>query len=104
MRGLRRFVLLAILLGPQPVEAITGDKAEFRKIAEDVYAFVGKLNDANAMALLSLGGVGCSPKSTQDRPLVVASLHNLSEPFFVAMRRELVMRLKRWSPREVDAI
>jgi len=41
------------------------------------------------LALLSLGSIGCSPKSTQDRPLVVASLHNLSEPFFVAMRREL---------------
>jgi inositol transport system substrate-binding protein len=41
------------------------------------------------LAMLSLGGIGCSPKSTRDRPLVVASLHNLSEPFFVAMRREL---------------
>jgi inositol transport system substrate-binding protein len=40
------------------------------------------------LALLSLGGIGCSSKSTQDKPLVVASLHNLSEPFFVAMRRE----------------
>jgi inositol transport system substrate-binding protein len=41
------------------------------------------------LAMLSLGSIGCSPKSTQDKPLVVASLHNLSEPFFVAMRREL---------------
>jgi cyclase len=56
MRGLRRFVLLAILLVPKPVEAITGDKAEFKKIAEDVYAFVGKLNDANAMVVVTEQG------------------------------------------------
>jgi inositol transport system substrate-binding protein len=31
----------------------------------------------------------CSPKSAHERPLVVASLHNLSEPFFIAVRREL---------------
>jgi len=32
---------------------------------------------------------GCSPKTAHDKPTVVASLHNLSEPFFIAMRREL---------------
>jgi inositol transport system substrate-binding protein len=37
---------------------------------------------------LCLGG-GCSSKNAHDRPVVIASLHNLSEPFFVAMRREL---------------
>jgi inositol transport system substrate-binding protein len=43
-----------------------------------------------ALAMLSLAtGVGCSSKTPHDKPLVVASLHNLSEPFFVAMRREL---------------
>jgi inositol transport system substrate-binding protein len=42
------------------------------------------------LAMMSLAtGVGCSSKSTHDRPVVIASLHNLSEPFFVAMRREL---------------
>jgi inositol transport system substrate-binding protein len=42
------------------------------------------------LALLSLAtGVGCSSKSAHDRPLIVASLHNLSEPFFIAVRREL---------------
>ncbi|MDP9007349.1 MAG: substrate-binding domain-containing protein [Pseudomonadota bacterium] len=40
------------------------------------------------LAILAIGGVGCS-KAAHDRPLVIASLHNLSEPFFVAMRREL---------------
>ncbi len=42
------------------------------------------------LATLSLAaGVGCSSKSAHDRPVVIASLHNLSEPFFIAMRREL---------------
>jgi inositol transport system substrate-binding protein len=43
-----------------------------------------------AVLLLFLSaGVGCSPKSAHNRPLIVASLHNLSEPFFIAVRREL---------------
>jgi inositol transport system substrate-binding protein len=43
-----------------------------------------------AVLLLCLSaGVGCSPKAAHDRPLIVASLHNLSEPFFIAVRREL---------------
>ncbi len=37
--------------------AMTGDKAEFQKLADDVYAFVGKLNDANAMAIMTTQGV-----------------------------------------------
>jgi inositol transport system substrate-binding protein len=42
-----------------------------------------------ALAVLSLAaGVGCSGKSGHDKPVVVASLHNLSEPFFIAMRHE----------------
>jgi inositol transport system substrate-binding protein len=43
-----------------------------------------------AILMLCLGaGTGCSSKSAHDRPLIVASLHNLSEPFFIAVRREL---------------
>jgi len=43
-----------------------------------------------AVLLLCLGTVaGCSSKSAHDKPLIVASLHNLSEPFFIAVRREL---------------
>jgi len=42
------------------------------------------------LALLWLAtAAGCSPKSAHNRPLIVASLHNLSEPFFIAVRREL---------------
>jgi inositol transport system substrate-binding protein len=48
----------------------------------------GKLISA-LLVLLCAVGAGCSPKSTHNRPLIVASLHNLSEPFFIAVRREL---------------
>jgi inositol transport system substrate-binding protein len=42
------------------------------------------------LAVLSLAaGAGCSSKAAHDKPVVVASLHNLSEPFFIAMRHEL---------------
>jgi inositol transport system substrate-binding protein len=42
------------------------------------------------LAALSLAaGAGCSSKTAHDKPVVVASLHNLSEPFFIAMRHEL---------------
>jgi inositol transport system substrate-binding protein len=41
------------------------------------------------LLLCVTAGVGCSRKSAHDRPLIVASLHNLSEPFFIAVRREL---------------
>lgn len=37
--------------------AITGEKSEFRKLADGVYAYVGKLNDANAMAIVTSQGV-----------------------------------------------
>lgn len=37
--------------------AITGDKAEFVRLADDVYAYVGKRNDANAMVIVTNQGV-----------------------------------------------
>ncbi len=37
--------------------AITPEKPEFKKLAEDVYAYVGKLNDANAMVVVTSEGV-----------------------------------------------
>src|SRR5712691_6245028 len=44
-------------LAPRPGLAVTGDKTEFRKLAEDVYAFVGKRNDANALVVVTAQGV-----------------------------------------------
>jgi cyclase len=57
MRCSRLFIPLILLFAPLAAYAMTGDKAEFHKLADDVYAFVGKLNDANAMAIVTTQGV-----------------------------------------------
>jgi glyoxylase-like metal-dependent hydrolase (beta-lactamase superfamily II) len=49
--------LVFVVIAPQASFALTGEKAEFRKIADDVYAFIGKRNDANAMAIVTNEGV-----------------------------------------------
>jgi cyclase len=53
--ALALFALVALL--QEPARAITGEKAEFTKVAEDVYAFVGKRNDANALVVVTTQGV-----------------------------------------------
>ena len=54
-----KLVLLLVFAGalPQAAHAITGDKAEFKKVGDDVYAFVGKRNDANALVVVTSQGV-----------------------------------------------
>src|SRR5579862_831440 len=51
------FVLLALLFVPAVAPAMTGATAELRKLADGAYAFVGKSNDANAMAIVTTQGV-----------------------------------------------
>lgn len=48
-------VLSVVLLLARPfyAGAITGDKPEFKKLADDVYVYVGKRNDANAMVVIT---------------------------------------------------
>jgi glyoxylase-like metal-dependent hydrolase (beta-lactamase superfamily II) len=57
MRYSSLLILLLLLITPLCAYAMTGDKAEFQKLADDVYAFVGKLNDANAMVIMTTRGV-----------------------------------------------
>ena len=58
MTVVRALLLLALTaIAPQAVHAITGEKAEFKKVADDVYAFIGKLNDANALVVVTAQGV-----------------------------------------------
>ena len=47
---------LAVLLS-SPVQAITGPAPEFRQIADGVYAYIGKRNDANALVIVTSEGV-----------------------------------------------
>ena len=56
-RVLSRVILVLLLSWPISVRAITPDKPEFKKLADDVYVYVGKLNDANAMVVVTSQGV-----------------------------------------------
>ncbi len=57
MKWIRLFVPLVLLLAPLAAQAMTGDRAELQKLADGVYAFVGKRNDANAMVIVTTQGV-----------------------------------------------
>jgi cyclase len=58
MRWTLAVLAVAATIGvDQPTHAITGNRPEFRKLADDVYVYVGKLNDANAMAIVTKEGV-----------------------------------------------
>ena len=52
-----RVIPVLLLSWPISVGAITPDKPEFKKLADDVYVYVGKLNDANAMVVVTSQGV-----------------------------------------------
>jgi cyclase len=56
-RMVTMLALAAAVAAGGAAEAITGDQPEFRKLAEDVYVYVGKLNDSNAMAIVTSEGV-----------------------------------------------
>jgi len=47
----------ATIVAGGAADAITGPEPEFRKLAEDVYVYIGKLNDSNAMAIVTTEGV-----------------------------------------------
>jgi glyoxylase-like metal-dependent hydrolase (beta-lactamase superfamily II) len=57
MFGLIFSLLAAWLIQLAPSVAMTGETAEFVKLADDVYAYVGKKNDANAMVIVTTQGV-----------------------------------------------
>jgi cyclase len=59
MKLLRMVLLLAgaSLAFAVDARAMTGEQAEFRQIGDGVYAFIGKRNDANAMAIVTDQGV-----------------------------------------------
>jgi cyclase len=58
MKRVVTMLAAAILMAPDDSAlAITGEQPEFRKLAEDVYVYIGKLNDSNAMAIVTREGV-----------------------------------------------
>jgi len=71
--------LALAVVGPPAARAVTGDKAELRKVAEDVYAFIGKRNDANALVVVTTQGVvlvdtGNSPPETRILQTLIKSV------------------------------
>ena len=57
MNYLRLILVCALAIAAGAADAITPDKTEFRKVADGVYAFIGKLNDANALVVVTPQGV-----------------------------------------------
>ena len=53
----RLLLIAASAMFAAHASAMTGEKAEFKKVGDDVYAFVGKLNDANALVVVTTEGV-----------------------------------------------
>ncbi len=50
-------ILAAFCVLPLRLDAATAGVSEFNKIADDVYAYIGKNNDANAMVIVTAQGV-----------------------------------------------
>ncbi len=59
MRGVALCLMCLCALPVVPVSAqtVTGDEAAFVEVADGVYAFVGKRNDANALVVVTTAGV-----------------------------------------------
>jgi cyclase len=122
-------VAAAAAVAPQRVGAVTGDKAEFKKVADDVYAFIGKRNDANALVIVTTQGVvlvdtGNNPpetrilqnfiKSVTDQPVryVIISQnhgdHNGGTPLFsppahVIVHDRVAKDWANWKPYQIKS-
>ncbi len=114
---------------PHPAQAITADKAEFKKVADDVYAFVGKRNDANALVVVTSQGVvlvdtGNSPpesrtlqnfiKSVTDQPVryvVISQNHGdhqggtplFAPPAHVIVQDRVYKDWASWKPYQIKS-
>ena len=78
---IKSLALVAGLIWAGSALAITGETAQFVKLADDVYAYVGKRNDANAMVIVTNQGVvlvdtGNSQPDTRDIAEKIKSVTN----------------------------
>ena len=67
---LRAILATLLWMTLAPAFAITGETAEFREISKDIFVYIGKQNEANAMAIVTSEGVilvdtGHSPPETR---------------------------------------
>lgn len=75
----RAFCFAILAMFANAALAITGPTAEFTKLADDVYAYIGKRNDANAMVIVTNQGVvlvdtGNSQPDTRDLAAKIKSV------------------------------
>src|SRR5262247_2292867 len=130
MTVVRVLLLLALIaIVPQAAQAMTGDRAELKKVADDVYAFVGKLNDANALVVVTSQGVvvvdtGNNPpetrllqnfiKSVTSQPIryvVITQNHGdhaggtpaFAPPAHVLVQERVANDWAHWKPHQVKA-
>jgi glyoxylase-like metal-dependent hydrolase (beta-lactamase superfamily II) len=129
MTVMRALLLVLAVTLPHGALAITGEKAEFTKVADDVYAFVGKRNDANALVVVTTQGVvlvdtGNNPpetrtlqrfiKSVTDQPVryvVVSQNHGdhiggiplFSPPANVIMHDRVAKDWASWKPYQIKS-
>jgi cyclase len=130
MTIVRVLLLLALTaIAPQAAHAITPEKAEFKKVADDVYAFVGKLNDANALVVVTAQGVvvvdtGNNPPETRSlqnfiksvtsqpiRYVIISQNHGdhaggtpaFAPPAHVIVHERVAKDWASWKPHQVKA-
>jgi len=118
-----------VIFLPLRVAAITGPEPEVRKLADGVYAYIGKVNDANAMFIVTSEGVvlvdtGNSPADTRniqkqikavtDQPVryVILSQNHadhiggtplFSPPATVIVHERVAKNWSEWKPNVVKA-
>src|SRR5438874_4507611 len=73
-------IVFAIVGLVTPVGAVTGPVPEFRQIADGVYAYIGKRNDANALAIVTSEGVVLADtgNNTTDTRLLLKDIQSVT--------------------------
>jgi cyclase len=129
---MKNFLSIAVLafaaLLPMCMAAGTPAEPEFRKLADGVYVYIGKLNDANAMAIVTSQGVvlvdtgNSQPESrnllrhvqavTQQpvRYVVITQNHGdhiggtplFSPPATVILHERVAKDWSKWTPRQIN--
>lgn len=122
-------VLAALFSPPAVSQVITGDEAAFEELADGVYAFVGKRNDANALAVVTSAGIllvdtGNNPPETRllqhyialvtDQPVryvVISQNHGdhigglplFAPPAVAIVHEKVAENWSQWRPHQVNA-
>ncbi len=129
MRKVLAIAALAwIVSSPLRLGAVTPEQPEFRKLAEDVYVYIGKLNDANAMVVVTSQGVvvvdtGNNQPETRNilkhiqaitkqpvRYVVITQNHGdhiggtplFSPPATVILHERVAKEWAKWKPRQIN--